>query len=180
MNEVWKFVGTENEDYSVSNLGRIRSNHRVVMRKNGVPNTVRERILKPNLRRDGYYVFGVGGTRPQKSFTVHSAVIAAFVGPRPEGLEINHIDGDKTNNRLDNLEYCTRAENIQHAFATGLIKPVGLSGEDNNQARLTELQVRDIWESTKSQRKTAAVFGVSKSTVARIKNRQTWKHLDLV
>jgi hypothetical protein len=178
MNEVWKFVGTENEDYSVSNLGRIRSNHRVIRKNNGVSQPIRERILKTHINPNGYYTYRAG--RTLKTTTVHSVVIAAFVGSRPEGSQINHKDGNKTNNHLDNLEYCSPAENIQHAFATGLIKPVGLSGEDNNQAKLTESQVRDIWKSTKLQREIAVDFGVSKSTIGYIKNRQTWKHLDLV
>lgn len=79
------------------------------------------------------------------SATVHSVIALAFIGPRPEGLVINHIDGDKLNNRPENLEYCTLSENHIHARLAGLFL---LSGENNpnykhgryvNERRITTL-----------------------------------------
>ena len=61
-----------------------------------------------------------GKYKPTK---VHKLVAAAFIGPRPEGLEINHIDGDHQNNAASNLEYCTQSENMKHAVRLGLVIP---------------------------------------------------------
>jgi hypothetical protein len=172
MNEVWKFVGTENEDYSVSNLGRIRSNHRVIIKSNGSPQPIRERIRKIKPNKKGYCTYHVDSGR--KHIKVHSAVMAAFVGPRPEGHQINHIDGNKSNNCLDNLEYCTGLENIRHAIKSGLIKACG---EDSSCSKLTELQALEIRKSTKLHREIAVDFGVTSATVSRIKNGKRWPHL---
>lgn len=79
---------------------------------------------------------------PRKSARVHRLVAMAFV-PNPEGhTEVNHIDGDKGNNHCDNLEWCSRLENMRHAFANGLCKAV--SGENAPAAKLSEAEVQEI------------------------------------
>lgn len=76
----------------------------------------RVRILKPGLSSNKYFTvtIGRGNTR-----TVHSLVAEAFLGPRPEGMEVLHIDGSRDNNHVSNLRYGTRSQNIQDAVALG-------------------------------------------------------------
>lgn len=104
--EQWVQVPGYENTYSVSNLGRVHS--------------IRQRIcLKPGINSEGYMnvVFCVGG-KP-KTFRLHRIVAEAFFGRCPLGMEINHKDGDKLNNRLSNLEFVTPKENTAHSFRLG-------------------------------------------------------------
>lgn len=89
-------------DYEVSNLGRVRS------RKADRP-----RLLKPGVNPLGYHNLALYNSGEPTFTTVHVLVMAAFVGSRPEGMDIRHLDGDPGNNHLDNLAYGSRSENCQ-------------------------------------------------------------------
>ena len=108
MNEIWKPVNGYEGLYEVSNLGNVRS-----IRTN--------RTMKLQLHK-GYLKVGLYKQRTLKQFSVHRLVASAFI-PNPKSKpEVNHLDGDKTNNRADNLEWCTPCENANHALAMGLRK----------------------------------------------------------
>ena len=111
---------------------------------------------------------------------IHRAVATAFLG-LVEGADVNHIDGDKTNNHVTNLEWCTRSENIKHAFRTGLSHVAGLPGAANGRAVLTEANVIEIrrLKGSVSLEALAKRYGVSKSTVGMAQRGQTWKELAL-
>ncbi|WP_460672395.1 NUMOD4 motif-containing HNH endonuclease [Larkinella ripae] len=113
--EEWRaMVGYEGR-YEVSNLGRIKSVPFVHPRTG---NTLRGNLLRVSTNKDGYSYFRALGS---KNIRVHRAVAMAFL-PNPNALpEVNHIDGNKQNARLSNLEWITREDNIQHALRTGLI-----------------------------------------------------------
>lgn len=107
--EEWRTVA-EFTAYEVSNLGRLRSCRGAFAR-----------LMKPSLDGRGYYVVGLFvDAAKKKTRTVHSVVAAAFHGPRPVGLVIDHVDADKTNNRDTNLEYVTQEENARRAGRLGL------------------------------------------------------------
>jgi hypothetical protein len=82
--------------------------------------TVRAGVMKPKLSNCGYYRIMLSKLGWQGWFSVHELVAAAFIGERPEGLQINHKDGSKTNNHWANLEYVTCQQNVQHAINLGL------------------------------------------------------------
>ena len=124
MAEVWKDISNYEGIYQVSNLGRIKSLSREVIKAYGATHKLSERIKKINSDNYGYQVVRLHNGKG-KTFKVHKLVANAFLGT-PDGLEVNHIDGDKSNNRVSNLEYCTRGENIKHAWDNGLrhfVKP---------------------------------------------------------
>jgi len=100
--------------YAISNHGRFRREVRGVSTHAG-------RLLKPMLLKTGYYYVNPVVDGRNKPFTIHSLVAEHFIGKRPEGMEVNHIDGCKTNNRVDNLEYVTHGDNMRHAFRTKLV-----------------------------------------------------------
>lgn len=99
-------------EYEISDLGRVRSVERVVMRRNGVPQTVRSKVLSTPPASHGYRNVGLHrpGQRPRVEL-VHRLVLEAFVGPCPPGLECRHRNSDHHDNRLRNLRWGTRADN---------------------------------------------------------------------
>ena len=122
MKEIWKDIPGYEGKYQVSNQGRVKSLERKVRSVNWYSGkeffrTVHERILRPGPVKSGhlYVVLGHG----EAGVPVHQLVMKAFVGEPPEGMEVRHLNGDPTANRLENLKYGTRTENILDVFYQG-------------------------------------------------------------
>lgn len=124
--EIWKDVPGYEGRYQVSDLGRFRHLPRTIRfvskRGNEAWRTTVLRVCAPNVTREGYAIAHLQVDGVRSTPTIHELVLAAFVGSRPAGLDVNHINGVKTDNRLSNLEYVTRSENHKHAVRTGLNK----------------------------------------------------------
>lgn len=118
MTAQWKMV---NPNYSVSDDGRVR-------------NEVTGRILKPVSMKNGYTAVCITYKGKRAMHCIHRLVAGAFLPEDPARLHVNHRDGCKTNNRLENLEWCTPAENLRHAIASGLNKSTQTSVEKMNKA----------------------------------------------
>lgn len=117
MTEVWKRI--RGYDYAVSNIGRIKSIERVITMRNGQSRTIKETIKKPDLIR-GYLVVDLYKDCKRRNFPIHRLVAKAFI-PNPENLpQVNHKDEDKTNNRAENLEWCTVSYN--NNYGTKIIR----------------------------------------------------------
>lgn len=104
--------------YDVSDMGRVKSLARVVVRNNGWLLPVRERILAGGIS-DGYHTVILARNGAKRNTATHRAVMLAFVGPRPDGMCIRHLNGNSTDNRLSNLTYGTPAENSQDSIKHG-------------------------------------------------------------
>jgi hypothetical protein len=114
-NEIWKpVVGFENV-YSVSNLGRVRRELTRGRAKAG-------HIFQPSLNKQGYPSTWLTDINKRINAKIHHLVMRAFVGERPEGYEVNHINANRADNRLENLEYVTHAQNIKHAAKLGRMR----------------------------------------------------------
>ena len=117
--EIWKTIKNFEGKYEVSNLGRVKSLEREI--KPTAPNQktkhLKERILKLILQKPGYYNVSLEG----KKHLVHRLVATAFIENKNNFDCVNHKDGNKTNNIPDNLEWCNKNMNNNHAFNTGLI-----------------------------------------------------------
>ena len=113
MTEIWKDIVGYDGLYQVSNLGRVRS-------------LISEKILKASDNGTGYFTVGLHKDGKSKMRTVHRLVAEAFVS-NPNNLpQVNHIDGCKSNNQVDNLEFCDNSHNMKHAYSLGLIeRPYG-------------------------------------------------------
>lgn len=114
MEEIWKEIdGYPN--YMVSNLGNVKSLERVIMKSNGKRQTIKETIRKGVKDKDGYLIVTLYNEyHNMKNIKVHRLVAQAFI-PNPNNLpEVNHKDEDKTNNNVDNLEFCTTRFNLTY------------------------------------------------------------------
>jgi hypothetical protein len=114
--------------------------------------------------------------------TVHRLVALAFLPmPEQDQTQVNHLDGDKTHNRVANLAWASPSENMKHAVATGLSKgPPTAFGSLHPNAKLTEAEVMEIVaRRRKGERLThlAQAFGVCVSTIHAITSRQNWRHI---
>lgn len=126
LDEIWKPIPGYEGYYEVSDQGSVRSIERVIARDNGRPQTVRSRLLRPALNRRGYEGVHLYRRGRGEGFSVHRLVMAAFVGPCPDGMEVRHLNGDPADNRLTNLRYGTSYENkidiIRHGRHPELMK----------------------------------------------------------
>lgn len=118
MNETWLPVVGYEGYYEVSNTGKIKSLNRIIMRKNGHPQTVREREIKQSIdKTTGYYIVALCKNGQQISYYVHRLVALSFI-PNPYNLPyVNHKDENKLNNNIDNLEWCTPTHNANWGTA---------------------------------------------------------------
>ena len=118
--EAWKPVDGH-DGYEVSNLGRVRSKRRVIRRCDGVIQSAPGTVLVANRTGKGRDYLTVhlysGGKRHARK--VHQLVLETFVGPRPEGHEVRHLNGDSMDNRLENLAYGTHSENVRDVIRHG-------------------------------------------------------------
>lgn len=113
----------------------------------------------------------------KKTYRVHRLVMMAFKPIKDmDKLEVNHIDGDKKNNALSNLEWCSSSENQKHAFQTGLQQP--RKGEKSNFSKLTQADIDKIFELRNLgwlQKDIASQIGCTRSNISYILNHKTWQ-----
>ena len=176
--EVWKTL-TNFEDYEVSNFGRIRRR---------VPDGryPKHYLLHPNKKSNGYRIITLINGNRKKCLHMHRLVAEMFIGKCPIGLEVNHKDSNRENNVVENLEYMTRSENLQHASQKLRMG----NGERNHTAVLTSsdvIEIRRLLDEAKigrlKHRKRNALtliakqFCISNNHVSAIGRRTFWKHI---
>ena len=162
----WRAIPSLKNKYEVSSAGEIRNS------KTG-------KRISPGTTSNGYFFFCPWIDGKQQSYPrVHQCVAEAFIGPCPAGLEVNHIDGNKKNNRIENLEYVTHSENMIHSFTIDLGRN---RGANNPRAKLNPADVSEIREiygnGWFSQREIMRIYGVGKTTIAHIVRGENWKHV---
>lgn len=168
---MWRDIEGYEGLYQVSDEGQVRSCERVVIRRNGAPQKVQEKILKAVPLGDGYPAVALSIDGKLKTYRVHILVARAFLGPAPANEEVRHKDGDRSNPRLDNLIYGTRRENMADAVLHGTVV-----GVNNGNAKLTSDQVIHIRDAYAwLEQELAKIHGVSINTIRNIKMGRTYK-----
>ena len=172
--------------YQVSSHGKVRSLDRVIKEKTGKTQTIKGRVLKQRINPGGYYYIGLGKNGIKATFAIHQLVAQAFI-PNPDSKPtVNHIDGNKLNNSLANLEWATYSENLSHAYKTGLRRAVSIKavGTKNYKRKLKPEQVIEIKRllatGNLTHKEIAIKFGVARSTITEIKSGRRWKHLNVI
>jgi len=176
MEEKWiDIVGFEGF-YQINLSGDIKSLPRQRKNKHGFYMS-KERILNGCVS-GGYLIYSFKIDKTETKLRAHRIVAQTFI-PNPNNYPvINHKDGNKLNNNIDNLEWCTEAYNTKHAWDNGLIR--GLRGEENGRAKTTEKQVVLIKKFIRkglTSKEISEKLDLPKNIVDKIRCGKTWKHI---
>ena len=163
--EIWKEINGFDGDYFVSNLGRIKS---YKVSSNG-------KILKSNTNKLGYVYFSLTKNCVLRSFTIHRLVALAFIHNSENKPQVNHINGIKTDNTVENLEWATMSENMNHALNTGL--KTAPKDFNHYNSRFKKEDIINIRESKLSESKLASVYLVNRATIGKIKRFERYKNI---
>lgn len=184
MEEIWKLI-TGTSEYYISNKGNVKRVKQDLTKGGNVRSysIVKERILKQDTSVKGYHTVHVpmidGKTRHLR---VHRLVAEAFI-PNPNNFpQVNHIDGNKGNNQVNNLEWCTAKSNNAHARSSGLWDSFYEKGENNKNSKLTEdmvKQIPNLLQQGLKPKQIADKFGVSRAAINLIRKGENWKYLNL-
>ena len=172
MNEIWKPIRNFETYYLVSNLGRIKGLKRLLFNGKGFYYK-NEKILKSFNDGNGYKILGLNKNGLRTNFKIHRLVAQAFI-PNPENKpQVNHINGDKLDNRVENLEWVTASENALHSYKLGLqtTKHIGSKLTNKDVIGIRRLSI------VRSRKELSIAYNVSYRTICNIVNRDTWKHI---
>jgi hypothetical protein len=168
-NEIWKPLPGLEDDYMVSTFGSIKSLDRKIRHGHSIFLMKKGRVLKQQTTGTGYLYASIAKDGKVSRSYVHRLVAMTFLYNPNELKDINHKDGNKKNNRVENLEWCNRSDNLKHARDSNLLSI----------CKVTWDNVRDIRRDKKSGKFTskelAAKYGISKGQVNNILLNKTWK-----
>jgi hypothetical protein len=165
MKEVYKAVKGYENIYEVSDSGKIR-------------NAKTRKALTPQITRFGYLRIQLHNNKVVKNYFVHNLVANAFIDNPLNKRCVNHLDGNKQNNTLSNLERCSHSENTLHAFRIGLCDKTGIK---NNNAKIEEIDVLAIRYIYKSgllnQKEIGSFYNLSQGNIGKITRNHIWAHI---
>jgi hypothetical protein len=163
--EIWSIIPGYDGNYHVSNLGRIKSVSRYKINGHGSLTLLPETIMRPKPTPQGYMQIGLRNPK-QKLFYVHRLVALAFVENPLGKPEVNHIDGNKSNNARSNLEWATPKENIGHSVRSGLKVPY--------EKKLTITEAMEVFLSLESEESISQKYGITSRSIRDIKKKKRW------
>lgn len=176
MIEVWRSVLGYEGSYEVSSIGRVRSVDRTTVASNGHVKSYKGQLLAQGLSSHGYPVVNLVRNGRGSTKAVHSLVLGAFVGPKPDKCEACHQNCDKTDNRLENLRWDTRAANLADSSKAGRL--VGRRGQPRNKLTVALVTMaRYRYSEGESLSALAREIGVRDSTLCQAIRGITWKSI---
>ncbi len=168
--EIWRDVIGYEGLYQVSNLGNVKSLGNEFSRK--------ERLLKLSFQSKGYLTVVLQKDAKRKMVLVHRLVAEHFILNIYNKPQVNHINGIKTNNRVENLEWVSHRENLDHAINNDLT----LKGEKNKKSKLKDvdvIEIHSLLQKGTTTKELSETYNVSYSTIDGIRTNKYWKHLNL-
>jgi hypothetical protein len=168
--EVWKDIAGYEGLYQVSNMGNVKTMPR--LHRTDRPYVKQERLLNPPINVTGYKQATLYKDKKGVIHSVHKLVATAFLERQPHDQVVNHKDGNKQNNHVENLEWCTYGQNQSHAIRTGLIKM--RRGQAFIDARVAQEKRPAIYArylAGESRANLAKEFGVVRQTISNIINK---------
>ena len=173
--EIWKDIVGYEGIYQVSDLGKVKSLQKKIPHL-GSYRIINESILKGSITEYGYIVYKLGGKLNGRMYFGHRLVAKNFLGIVNEKNVVNHKNGIKTDNRLENLEWCTQLENVIHSYKMGLSNNYG--EKNGNNILTTEQAIKIKYHlSHLSQKQIAEIYNIKQNTVSQIKNGIRWKNI---
>lgn len=174
--EIYKDIIGYEGLYQISNFGMVKSLQKKINKKNGATVIFPEVILKQSIR-SGYKCVCLYKIKSKQSFSVHRLIAIHFIENPLNKPQINHKNGIKTDNIIDNLEWVTAKENSIHSYLNNLSK--GNIGEKNGQSKLTDEKVLLIRNSRYkiSRKDLSKITGVSIKHIDRIRSKERWAHI---
>lgn len=178
MEEIWKDVVGYEGMYMVSSLGRMKSNERTIQRKK-VGNYVQKEAFISGTEYHGYIKTSLRKDGLKKDRFIHCLVAEAFLGVKPKGMEVCHSDGNRKNNKIENLRYGTRSDNVRDAIKHGNhFTPFRTKGVERPYAKLNDDLVRYIRSSSETTHKLSKLLNVSKWAISNARNKISWVHVE--
>ena len=177
--EEWRDIPNFEGYYQASSLGNIRSVERTVVHKDGKVTVFRGKVLKQKINYKGYAVVYLSKNCKKYSSLVHRLVAFAFIKNPKDHPQINHINGAKEDNRIENLEWCTNQQNCAHAHEIGIVN--GAKGERVGTSKLKRHEVLFIIDSYPNQfsaKEICALFNMHRGEPSVIRRGKSWKHMD--
>ena len=177
--EIWKDIKGFEGTYQVSNFGNIKSLRRTVKRSSQTGDYLqKEVILKPATNAKGYYHVALRKDGDSKTFRIHRLVAESFISNPTGHPQVNHKDGNKTNNHVNNLEWTDNSGNLKHAYKLGLRTSLGVN---NGNCKLNPefvKQIRSLYATKKYEQKDLAkMFNCTSGAISAIVIKRTWKHI---
>ena len=171
--ENWKAIPGFEGYYEVSDLGRVKSLDRELVQRNGVKQCFKGQILKPGETTHGRLTVSLRKKEKKKTYKVHILVALSFLGERPEGYHVCHLDGNVKNNKLSNLRYDTKSENEIDRYRQG--KKAGSAKLSIKQV----LEIRRLYATGDcTYKELSDIYGVSKSNIGFIVRREYFSWLN--
>jgi len=163
--EVWKDIENYEGAYQISSLGRVKSLTRTRLSKGISIARISGRDMKQKTSKCGYKVIGFCSDAVKEHFSVHRLVAIAFISNPENKPTVNHIDGNKENNKVSNLEWATQTEQMVHASVNDLLETRG----PPKYSKKLKQEIQDYYNNNEiSISKLAIMFGMSERTAGRI------------
>ncbi|MFA2595213.1 NUMOD4 domain-containing protein [Bacillus cereus] len=161
--ENWKDIKGYEGIFQISSLGRVRSLPKLTRNRHGEYMT-KVKIIKGWVKEAGYVCVTLKVDGVKRHFRVHRLVAEAFIPNPLNKKQVNHIDGNKSNNQENNLEWVTAKENIAHAFETGLNKPI----REKKPVLMLDRETGKVLREFDSVREVYGILGIQPSNIVKV------------